>query len=144
MRASIRAVRVYGWVIERSSCISMMYGSVPNNTRGVALLRRPRRGGAMSAERGDEGVGFGVGHIEAADEAGERRTAAIELEAALFERVHHSARHLEEELVGLDRCNEAQPGEATDAGGDPRGCRVRGLRELEPQTVRDIGRELGR
>src|SRR5437879_202408 len=36
-----------------------MYGLVPNNTRGAALLRRPRRGGGVSAEGGDEGGGLG-------------------------------------------------------------------------------------
>ena len=43
------------------------------------LLRRPCRGGAMAAQRGDQRVGLGLGHIEAADKAGERGAPPIEL-----------------------------------------------------------------
>ena len=62
----------------------------------------------MPAQCCDEGVGFGLGHIEAADKAGERRAAAIELEAVGFERVHDAAGHFEEHLVGLDRRERAR------------------------------------
>ena len=80
----------------------------------------------MAFQRCDEGVGLGIGHVEAADEAGQRRATPIELETVGFERVHHARRQLQEELVGLDRGDQPDSRHILDPGGDACGGGVGG------------------
>ena len=61
----------------------------------------------MPAQRGGQRIGFGLAGVEAADEAGEGGAAAVELKSVAFERIHDAAGEFEEELVDLDRCDEA-------------------------------------
>src|SRR5579863_6031776 len=96
---------------------------------GATLLGSAGRGGAMAAQRGNQRVGLGVGQIVAADEAGEGRAAAVELEAVALERIERRARGFEKELVGLDRRDEAQPRQAGDPSRDARRRGVGGLRQ---------------
>src|SRR5260221_7413951 len=65
------------------------------------LLRGAGRGGAMEPERGDEGVGFGVGHVEPADEAGEPIAAAGGLGGNPLQRGPHRTPGFEGQHVWL-------------------------------------------
>ena len=86
----------------------------------VPLLRGFRRGGTVSSEGADQRVGFGVGQIEAADEARHRTAAAIELKSGLFQLVHYGAGQFEKDFVGLDRRDQTKARQPGDPGGDAR------------------------
>ena len=98
----------------------------------------------MALQRGDESIGLFVGQVEAADEAGDGRAAPVELEPVRLERIHRPRRQLQEDLVGLDRCDQFHPGNAGDPDGDPRRGAVRLRRQPQPQPILDIGHQLGR
>src|SRR5258706_13108954 len=48
------------------------------------LFRGLRLCGRAALQRRDQGVGFGFGHVEAADKAAQGRAAAVEQEAVAF------------------------------------------------------------
>src|SRR5581483_5164193 len=86
--------------------------------RNRVLLRRLLLRPANPPEGGHQRVGFVGRAVEAADEAGEGGAATVKLEAVVFEGVHRARREVEEELVGLDRGDQAETGQPVDPRGD--------------------------
>src|SRR4029077_5458119 len=89
------------------------------------LFRRFGRRHAMPAERDDKRGGLGVGHVEAANKAGQRRAAPVELEPIGLERIHRTDGQLEKDFVGLGRRDQRHPGDPFETRRDAGGGAVR-------------------